>query len=70
MKKIGLALIAVVVYASALPARAAPAHWVEGTNYVVLDQPQAYDRARGQGGGHGDLLLRLSVLRQVPTGHP
>lgn len=42
MKKIGLALIAVVLYASALPARAAPAQqWVEGTNYVLLDQPQA-----------------------------
>ena len=42
MKKIGLALIAVVLYASVLPARAAPAQqWVEGTNYVLLDQPQA-----------------------------
>jgi protein dithiol oxidoreductase (disulfide-forming) len=40
MKKTALVLIAVLVYASMLPARAAPAHWVEGTNYVVLDQPQ------------------------------
>jgi thiol:disulfide interchange protein DsbA len=40
MKKIGLALIAVVLYASVLPARAAPAQWVEGTNYVVLDPAQ------------------------------
>jgi thiol:disulfide interchange protein DsbA len=40
MKKIGLALLAVLVYASAIPARAAPAQWVEGTNYVVLDQAQ------------------------------
>jgi thiol:disulfide interchange protein DsbA len=40
MKKIGLALLAVLVYASAIPARAAPAQWAEGTNYVVLDQAQ------------------------------
>jgi thiol:disulfide interchange protein DsbA len=40
MKKIGLALLAVLVYASAIPARAAPAQWVEGTNYVVLDRVQ------------------------------
>ncbi|MGB6488560.1 MAG: thiol:disulfide interchange protein DsbA/DsbL [Steroidobacteraceae bacterium] len=40
MKKIGLALIAVVLYASVLPARAAPAQWVEGTNYIVLDPAQ------------------------------
>jgi thiol:disulfide interchange protein DsbA len=41
MKKIGLALIAVLVYAWVLPARAAPARYVEGTDYVVLEQPQA-----------------------------
>jgi protein dithiol oxidoreductase (disulfide-forming) len=42
MKKIGLALIAAVLYASVLPALAAPAQqqWVEGTNYTLLDQPQ------------------------------
>jgi thiol:disulfide interchange protein DsbA len=40
MKKIGLALLAVLVCISVLPARAAPAQWVEGTNYVVLDQAQ------------------------------
>ncbi len=40
MKKIGLALIAAVLCASVLPARAAPARWVEGTNYVVLDPAQ------------------------------
>lgn len=40
MKKIGLALLAVLVYTSVLPAGAAPAHWVEGTNYVVLHQAQ------------------------------
>jgi len=40
MKKIGLMLIAVVVYASGLPVRAAPGRWIEGTNYVVLDQAQ------------------------------
>ena len=41
MKKMGLMLLAVLVYASALPARAqAPAQWIEGTNYVLLDQPQ------------------------------
>jgi len=40
MKNIGLALIAVLVCAAALPARAAPTLWVEGTNYVVLDQAQ------------------------------
>ena len=43
MKKIGLALLAVVLSASGLRALAAPAQqqWVEGTNYTVLDQPQA-----------------------------
>lgn len=40
MKKIGLALFAALVYASALPAGATPAPWVEGTHYVVLDQAQ------------------------------
>jgi thiol:disulfide interchange protein DsbA len=40
MKKIGLALIAVVFYAAVLPVGAAPAQWVEGTNYTVLDQVQ------------------------------
>jgi protein dithiol oxidoreductase (disulfide-forming) len=40
MKKIGLMLMAVLVCASALPARAAQTSWVEGTHYVVLDQPQ------------------------------
>ncbi len=41
MKKIGLALIALFVSASALAAPAAPAQWIEGTNYVVLDRVQA-----------------------------
>ena len=40
MKKIGLALVAVFVCASALPAEATPARWVEGTHYIVVDQPQ------------------------------
>lgn len=40
MKKIGLALVAVLVCASALPAWAAPAQWVEGTHYIVVDNPQ------------------------------
>ena len=41
MKKFGLVLIAVLVCASVLPARAViAANWVEGTNYVVLDQAQ------------------------------
>jgi protein dithiol oxidoreductase (disulfide-forming) len=40
MKKIGLALLAMSLYASVTPARAAAAHWVEGTHYVVLDQTQ------------------------------
>lgn len=40
MKKIGLALLAVLVYSSAVPARAAPAPWIEGTDYVVLEQAQ------------------------------
>jgi len=39
-KKVGLALLAALVYASVLPAGAAPEPWVEGTNYVVLDQTQ------------------------------
>lgn len=38
--KLGWVLTAVLVYAAALPAQAAPARWVEGTNYVVLDQAQ------------------------------
>lgn len=41
MKKIGLMLVAVLAYASLLPAHAAPTRYVEGTDYVVLDQPQA-----------------------------
>jgi thiol:disulfide interchange protein DsbA len=40
MKKIGLALIALFVSAAALAASAAPAQWIAGTNYVVLDQVQ------------------------------
>lgn len=40
MKKIGSALIALFLSAAALPALAAPAHWVEGTNYVVLERRQ------------------------------
>lgn len=40
MKKIGLALTALFACASVLPAWAAPARWVEGTHYTVLDQTQ------------------------------
>ncbi|MDE2447335.1 MAG: thiol:disulfide interchange protein DsbA/DsbL [Gammaproteobacteria bacterium] len=40
MKNFGLALTAVLLYTAVLPARAAPARWVAGTNYVVLDQAQ------------------------------
>lgn len=40
MKKLGWVLSAVLVCASVLPAAAAPAQWVEGTTYVVLDQAQ------------------------------
>ena len=40
MKKIGWVLSAVLMCASALAAWAAPAQWVEGTHYVVLDQAQ------------------------------
>jgi len=42
MRKIVLALLAVVLGASALPVPAAPAppQWVEGTHYTLLDQPQ------------------------------
>lgn len=40
MKKTGLLLLALLVSVAALPARAAPAQWVEGTHYDVLDQPQ------------------------------
>jgi thiol:disulfide interchange protein DsbA len=41
MKKTGLLLLlAVLVYGSVLPARAAPPQWVEGTHYDVLDQTQ------------------------------
>lgn len=41
MKKMGLALIAVFACLLGLPAWAAPpAHWVEGTHYIVLDPAQ------------------------------
>lgn len=40
MKKFGWVLSGILVCASVLPARAAPAQWVEGTHYVVLDQAQ------------------------------
>lgn len=40
MKNLGLALLAVLVSTSAMPALAAPTQWVEGTHYVVLDQAQ------------------------------
>lgn len=40
MKKTGLLLLALLVFAAVLPARAAPPQWVEGTNYDVLEQPQ------------------------------
>lgn len=40
MKKFGWVLSGVLACASVLPARAAPPQWVEGTNYVVLDQAQ------------------------------
>lgn len=40
MKRTGLALIAALVCAPALPAHAAPARWVEGTHYVVLESAQ------------------------------
>ena len=48
MKKIGLALIAVFVCASALPAQAAPARWTEGTHYIVVDQPQPTTVPKGK----------------------
>jgi protein dithiol oxidoreductase (disulfide-forming) len=40
MKKIGWVLIAVLVYASVPPARAAAPRFVEGTDYVLLNQIQ------------------------------
>jgi protein dithiol oxidoreductase (disulfide-forming) len=40
MKNIGLALLALFASAAALAAPAAPTQWTEGTQYVVLDQPQ------------------------------
>ncbi|HEX5208443.1 MAG TPA: thiol:disulfide interchange protein DsbA/DsbL [Steroidobacteraceae bacterium] len=40
MKKIALALLAVLICASVRPAEAASQPWIEGTHYVVLDQPQ------------------------------
>lgn len=40
MKKIGFSLMLVLICASALSAQAAPTQWVQGTNYVVLDQAQ------------------------------
>lgn len=48
MKKIGLALLAVFVCATTLPARAAPAQWTEGTNYIVVDQPQPTTVPKGK----------------------
>lgn len=40
MKKTGLLLLAMLMYAAVLPVWAAPATWVEGTHYDVLDQAQ------------------------------
>lgn len=40
MKKTGLVLIAMLMGAAVLPARAAPAPWVEGHDYVVLHPAQ------------------------------
>lgn len=48
MKKIGLALFAVLISTSVLTARAAPVQWVEGTHYVVLDQVQPTTVAAGK----------------------
>jgi protein dithiol oxidoreductase (disulfide-forming) len=49
MKKTGLALIAVLVYAAAaLPAWAAQGPWVEGRNYVVLHPAQPTTVAAGK----------------------
>jgi thiol:disulfide interchange protein DsbA len=48
MKRIGLALIAVLIYASVLPARAAARHWIEGTNYVVLHPAQPTTVPKGK----------------------
>ena len=48
MKTIGLALLAIFVGAATLPARAAPAQWTEGTNYIVVDQPQPTTVPKGK----------------------
>jgi thiol:disulfide interchange protein DsbA len=40
MKRTGLLLVTVLACVAVLPAWAAPARWVEGTNYVRLSQPQ------------------------------
>ena len=48
MKKLGLAVIAVFVCASTLPAWAAPAKWVEGTHYILIDQPQPTTVPKGK----------------------
>jgi len=40
MKKLGLALMMVLMCGSTLPARAASTRWIEGTNYVVLHPAQ------------------------------
>jgi protein dithiol oxidoreductase (disulfide-forming) len=47
MKKIGLALIAVLICASALPARATT-RWIEGTHYDVLDPAQPTTVPKGK----------------------
>lgn len=48
MKKTGSLLIALLVCTSVIPAEAASARWVEGTNYVVLDQSQPTDVPAGK----------------------
>jgi thiol:disulfide interchange protein DsbA len=48
MKNATLALIALLVWASMPTARAAGTHWVQGTNYVVLSQPQPTTVPRGK----------------------
>jgi protein dithiol oxidoreductase (disulfide-forming) len=48
MKKIGLAIVAVLIYASVLPARAVAKQWVEGTDYVVLHPAQQTTVPKGK----------------------
>ena len=59
------ALVALLAAAASAPGRNT---WVAGKHYTVIPSP-AHQRARGQGRGHGGVLVRLPGL-QLTSGPP